>query len=88
MYMKYWLTSLLCVTGLFLAAQEKSSTASYFDLNYFSGNIGLHNNDILHLISGHPEGVILSWNKKHLVPKIGNNDLIITITVLHLFIKI
>ena len=64
MFMKYWLTSLLCAMGLFLASQEKSSTDSYFDLNYFSGNIVLHNNDILHLISGHPEGVILSWNKK------------------------
>jgi hypothetical protein len=47
-----------------LFSQEKVNTSSYFDLNYFSGNIGLHNNDILHLISGHPEGVILSWNKK------------------------
>lgn len=64
MYMKYWLTSLLCIIGLFLFSQEKVNTSSYFDLNYFSGNIGLHNNDILHLISGHPEGVILSWNKK------------------------
>ena len=33
-------------------------------MNYFSGNIALHNNDILHLITGHPEGIILSWNKK------------------------
>jgi len=24
----------------------------------------LHNNDILHLIKGHPEGFIISWNKK------------------------
>ena len=35
-----------------------------FDINYFKGNIALHNNGILHLIQGHPEGVILSWNKK------------------------
>lgn len=34
------------------------------DVNYFKGNIALHNNDILHLITGHPEGLIISWNKK------------------------
>lgn len=44
-------------------AQDKTHS-SYLDLNYFRGNIALHNNDILHLIQGHPEGYILSWNKK------------------------
>ena len=52
---------------LFVAVTSLSSWAqdgrSYFDLNYFNGNIALHNDDILHLISGHPDGVILSWNK-------------------------
>lgn len=51
----------LCFTCVF--AQDKTH-ASYLDLNYFKGNIALHNNDILHLIQGHPEGYILSWNKK------------------------
>jgi len=46
-----------------LFAQDKTHS-SYLDLNYFRGNIALHNNDILHLIQGHPEGYILSWNKK------------------------
>ncbi|NNK81579.1 MAG: acyloxyacyl hydrolase [Flavobacteriaceae bacterium] len=49
--------------GLVSFSQEKT-TNSYFDINYFKGNIALHNNDILHLIQGHPEGVILGWNKK------------------------
>jgi len=44
-------------------SQEKQHTSS-FDVNYFKGNIALHNNDILHLITGHPEGFILSYNKK------------------------
>lgn len=44
-------------------SQEKTHT-SYLDVNYFKGNIALHNNDILHLIKGHPEGFVLSWNKK------------------------
>ncbi|EPR72657.1 hypothetical protein ADIWIN_2270 [Winogradskyella psychrotolerans RS-3] len=42
--------------------QEKQNT--YFDLNYFGGNIALHNNSIAHLIKGHPEGFIFSWNKQ------------------------
>ncbi|WP_282043678.1 acyloxyacyl hydrolase [Winogradskyella flava] len=62
--MKYWLTGLIISLGLFLFSQEKVTSDSYFDLNYFGGNIALHNNDILHLITGHPEGVIFSWNKK------------------------
>lgn len=62
--MKYWLTGFIILFGLLLFSQEKRTSDSYFDLNYFLGNIALHNNDILHLITGHPEGVILSWNKK------------------------
>ncbi len=44
--------------------EQKSPTFSSIDINYFIGNIALHNNSILHLITGHPEGVIVSWNKK------------------------
>ena len=54
---------LFILLGYFSFAQENNSN-SYVDINYFKGNIALHNNDILHLIKGHPEGVILSWNKK------------------------
>ena len=62
--MKYWLTSLIALIGLLSFSQEEKPTDSYFDLNYFGGYITLHNNDILHLIKGHPEGFIFSWNKK------------------------
>ena len=62
--MKYWLTSLIISIGLLSFSQEEKPSNSYFDLNYFGGNIALHNNDILHLITGHPEGFIFSWNKK------------------------
>ncbi len=44
-------------------AQQKAYT-SYFDLNYFTGYIALHNDEILHLIQEHPQGLILSWNKQ------------------------
>lgn len=46
-----------------MLAQDKTHT-SYIDVNYYYGNIALHNNEILHLIKGHPEGTILGWNKK------------------------
>ncbi|MCK0108613.1 acyloxyacyl hydrolase [Flavobacteriaceae bacterium S0825] len=51
--------------SIFSFSQEKNtSTFSSIDVNYFKGNIALHNDGILHLITGHPEGVIISWNKK------------------------
>ncbi|MCF7567146.1 acyloxyacyl hydrolase [Sabulilitoribacter arenilitoris] len=56
----------LCVFYIafsFSFSQDKTHT-SYVDISYFKGNIALHNSDILHLIKGHPEGFILSWNKK------------------------
>src|SRR5690554_1061564 len=61
--MRQLVTYFLCFSFGIVFSQEKQ-TKSYFDANYFSGNIALHNNDILHLIDGHPEGFILSWNKK------------------------
>ena len=67
--MRHYLAILFCCLISIAFSQEKKSN-SYFDLNYFKGNIALHNNDILHLIKGHPEGFILSWNKK----TFGNQD--------------
>jgi hypothetical protein len=62
--MKYWLSSLIALIGLLSFSQEEKPSNSYIDLNYFGGNIALHNNDILNLIKGHPEGFIFSFNKK------------------------
>lgn len=53
---------MLCFGTLF--SQETKTKSTTFDVNYFKGNIALHNDDILHLIKGHPEGFILSWNTK------------------------
>ena len=61
--MKYLLTYMLLLLSFFCTSQE-TQKSSYIDINYFKGNIALHNDDILHLITGHPEGVIISWNKK------------------------
>ena len=63
--MNYRLLACLLVLCLQMAAQEQASSSSNnFDINYTSGNITLHNTGILHLITGHPEGVIISYNKK------------------------
>ncbi|MBT8395015.1 MAG: acyloxyacyl hydrolase [Flavobacteriaceae bacterium] len=67
--MKYILTYIFLILG-FLGFSQETKKSSYIDVNYFKGNIALHNDDILHLIAGHPEGVILSWNKK----TFGEND--------------
>ncbi|MCB4798617.1 acyloxyacyl hydrolase [Neotamlana laminarinivorans] len=61
--MKFLLSALLCFCFISVLAQNKTHS-SYVDVNYFKGNIALHNNDILHLIQGHPEGYLISWNKK------------------------
>ncbi len=61
--MKELLACIISFFSIFLFSQEKQNT-SYIDVNYFKGNIALHNNDILRLITGRPEGFILSWNKK------------------------
>ncbi len=61
--MKYFITYTFLLISFCVFSQENQYT-SYIEVNYFKGNIALHNNDILHLIKGHPEGVILSWNKK------------------------
>lgn len=62
--MKNKLICLLFLIGFLSFSQEKVNSNSYLDLNYFGGNIALHNNDILHLIKGHPEGFVFSFNKK------------------------
>ena len=61
--MKRYFHILFLVVYLNGFSQEKSKPFSV-DVNYFKGNIALHNNDILHLITGHPEGIIISWNRK------------------------
>jgi hypothetical protein len=48
--------------GLGFSQERKSS--GVLDVNYFYGNVARHNDDILHLISGHPEGLIVSYSKK------------------------
>src|SRR5574343_64624 len=53
---------LFCFTFFFSFSQEKTST--YFDVQLFRGNVYKHTNDIGHLITGHPDGFLLSYNWK------------------------
>ena len=45
-------------------SQEKEEQTSYIDVQVFRGNIYKHTNDIGHLITGHPDGFLLSYNWK------------------------
>ena len=40
------------------------SSAQTLDLNFFAGNIARHDKDIAHLITHHPEGILLSYNQQ------------------------
>ncbi|HET8855248.1 MAG TPA: acyloxyacyl hydrolase [Salinimicrobium sp.] len=53
---------MILLWGGLLSAQEKDHYS--VELSYFYGNIIEHNTDLAHLITGHPEGIILSWNRK------------------------
>ena len=68
--MKQLICSVIFLCCGLVFAQAPEPNPSSIDVSYFSGNIALHNPNILHLIKGHPEGVILSWNRK----TYGKND--------------
>ncbi len=50
-------------TSLLVFSQEDKKSFE-FDASYFYGTIVEHNADIAHLITDHPTGIILSYNKK------------------------
>ncbi|MFZ0488993.1 MAG: acyloxyacyl hydrolase [Salegentibacter sp.] len=45
-------------------AQSSEKAHFLIDANYFYGTIAEHNPDLAHLITGHPTGLILSFNRK------------------------
>jgi len=59
--MKHLFCLLLFVCFMAMGQEQKQD---YFDATFFAGTIPLHNDNILHLITGHPTGVIASWNRK------------------------
>ena len=50
--------------SFFVGSSQNKLSSTYLDINYFKGTIPLHNTDILHLIQGHPEGLIIGWNHR------------------------
>jgi len=52
----------LCL--FFLSNAQKENSSSFIDVNMYSGNIERHNDNITHLIQGHPNGFIIGWNKR------------------------
>ena len=63
--MKYlyrlFLFLIIPVTGI---AQETAPKPIELDANYFYGTVARHTNDIAHLITGHPQGLLVSYNRK------------------------
>jgi hypothetical protein len=54
----------LCIGIVSTCFSQEDISETFIDVNYINGNIALHNKKILHLIQGHPSGVVLAWNKK------------------------
>ena len=59
---QYFFFVLLFVTSIFFSQENKETVA--FDVNYFKGNALPHTDDLNHLITGHPEGVMVSLFKQ------------------------
>ena len=66
--MKHFLPVFLILSFLNLTAQETDFTEEKkpvsLDASFFYGSILEHNPDINHLITGHPTGFLLSYNRK------------------------
>lgn len=54
----------LVLINCFFSFGQENKNATYIDVQYFTGNIIKHSEDIGHLITGHPEGLMLSYNWK------------------------
>ncbi|OIQ34936.1 MAG: hypothetical protein BM563_12035 [Bacteroidetes bacterium MedPE-SWsnd-G1] len=63
--MKKFILILIISCCLFAEAQEKEQS-SYFQLDYFYGNIIEHAPQLKPIIQSHPSGFIFSWNKKNI----------------------
>lgn len=60
---KFWGLSLFLFSA-FLFSQEKELRPFDIELDYFHGYIMEHNPSIAHIITAHPEGFILKYNRK------------------------
>jgi len=61
--MRHFLAFCFCLSSALLLSQENKEIST-LDANFFYGTILEHNPAISHLITGHPTGFILSYNRK------------------------
>jgi len=62
--MKFLSLLIFFCLSFIINAQETEQKPVSLDINYFYGTVARHTNDISHLITGHPQGLILSYNRK------------------------
>lgn len=62
--MKQFFSVIAMLIVVFCTAQETEKKTVTIDASYFYGSILEHNPDINHLITGHPTGILLSYNRK------------------------
>ena len=62
--MNRFFTCLFCLICASVCAQEEDPNLFTLDASVFYGTVLEHNADISHLITNHPSGLILSYNKK------------------------
>lgn len=62
--MRHSIFYLLCLYCVYAVAQDQDPKLFSLDANVFYGTILEHNPDISHLITEHPSGLILSYNRK------------------------
>lgn len=55
---------ILLLMPLLLLAQEKPEGRYSLDVNYFYGNVVPHSKAIYHLITAHPEGLMIGFNRR------------------------
>lgn len=63
--MKRFTLTILCLAVFFGFSQDGRNPKKYvLDLTQFNGSVFVHNPNISHLITGHPSGFILGFNRK------------------------
>lgn len=62
--MKILLKLLFYIFPILIFSQKKEKSGTYFQAEYFYGNILKHNKNVGHFLTGHPTGVIISYNLK------------------------
>lgn len=58
------LFNFLCLLIPFVGFAQEPSETNALEVSYFYGNIYKHSKDIGHLITGHPDGVLISLNRQ------------------------